>query len=50
MVMHAKFPANMMVVGVVSNKGDITTPHYSAPELRINTVDYKELLVRIVRP
>ncbi len=32
-----KFPANVMVLGVVSNKGDVMPPHIFPKGLRVNT-------------
>jgi hypothetical protein len=36
-VMKTKFPATVMVLGVVSNKGDVMPPHIFETGLRVNT-------------
>jgi hypothetical protein len=44
-VMATKFPATVIVLGVVSNKGDMMPPTSSPKELMINTEDYVKVLL-----
>jgi transposase len=46
-VMKTKFPATVMVLGVVSNKGDVMPPHAG---LRVNTEVYINVLTNVVKP
>ena len=36
-VMHTKFPATIMVLGVVSNEGHVMPPNFFRQGLRVNT-------------
>ena len=49
-VMHTKFPATVMVLGVVSNEGHIMPPHFFQQGLRVNAVAYIEVLETVVKP
>jgi transposase len=49
-VMKTKFPATVMVLGVVSNKGDVMTPHVFEAGLRVNTEVYINVLSNVVKP
>ena len=42
--MHTKFPASVMVLGVVSNEGDVMPPHFFTEGLRVNAAAYTEVL------
>ena len=43
-VMATKFPANVMVLGIMSNKGDIMPPHIFPKGLRVNTDEFINVL------
>ena len=45
-VMKTKFPATVMVLGVISNKGDVMPPHVFEAGLKVNT----EVLTNVVKP
>ncbi len=49
-VMSTKFPANVMVLGVISNKGDVMPPHIFAKGLKINTDEYLKVMEDVVKP
>lgn len=49
-VMHTKFPASVMVLGVVSSEGDVMPPHFFSQGLRVNAAAYTEVLDRVVKP
>jgi hypothetical protein len=49
-VMSTKFPANVMVLGVVSNKSDVMPPHIFAKGLKINTDEYLKVMEDVVKP
>lgn len=49
-IMKTKFPAAIMVMGVVSNEGDIMAPHFFSKGLRLNSDTYLEVLKDIVVP
>ncbi len=49
-VMATKFPATVMVLGVVSNEGDVMPPHIFAKGLKINTEEYVKVLKEVVKP
>ncbi|XP_046868909.1 uncharacterized protein LOC124461437 [Drosophila willistoni] len=49
-VMHTKFPATVMVLGVVSNKGHVMPPHFFSQGLRVNSAAYIEVLETVVKP
>ena len=49
-VMKTKFPAQVMVLGVVSNEGDVMPPHVFAQGLKINTEVYIDVLSNVVKP
>jgi hypothetical protein len=48
--MATKFPATVMVLGVVSNEGDVVPPHIFAKGLKINTEEYLKVLKEVVKP
>ena len=39
-VMQTKFPATIMVLGVVNSEGDVMSPHFLAEGLRLDTNRY----------
>lgn len=43
-----KFPAAVMVLGVMSSEGDVMPPQFFPQGLRINAADYKKVVERIV--
>jgi len=47
-VMETKYPATIMVLGVVSNKSDITTPYFFKQGLRVNADAYLKVLQNVV--
>ena len=49
-IMRTKFPATVMVLGVVSNKGDIMPPHIFEAGLKVNTDVYLEVMMTVVKP
>jgi hypothetical protein len=49
-VMATKFPANVMVLGVVSNGGDVMPPHIFPKGLRVNTEEYLDVMKTVVKP
>ncbi|EFN86287.1 hypothetical protein EAI_08893, partial [Harpegnathos saltator] len=49
-VMHTKFPATVMVLGVVSNEGHVMPPHFFRQGLRVNAAAYIEVLETVVKP
>lgn len=49
-VMATKFPATVMVLGVVSNKGDVMPPHVFEAGLRVNADVYLDVLRNTVKP
>ena len=49
-VMSTKFPTTTMVLGVVSNEGDVMPPHFFAKGLKINTEEYLKVLKEVVKP
>jgi hypothetical protein len=49
-VMATKFPATVMVLGVVSNEGDVMLPDIFAKGLKINTEEYIKVLIEGVKP
>ena len=49
-VMKTKFPATVMVFGVVSSKGHIMPPHIFEVGLKINTKVYLDVLKSVVIP
>lgn len=50
MVMHTRFPATVMVLGVQSNDKEVMTLHIFCQGVRVNAAEYKELLMRVVKP
>ncbi|CAB3237907.1 unnamed protein product [Arctia plantaginis] len=48
--MHTKFPATVMVLGVMSNEGHVMPPHFFSHELRVNAAPYTEGLKTVVKP
>ena len=49
-IMHTKFPATIMVLGVVSSEGDVMPPHYFLKGQRVNAADYINVLRDVVKP
>ena len=49
-VMKTKFPATVMVFGVVSNEGHIMPPHIFEVGLKVNTNVYLDVLKSVVAP
>ena len=49
-VMKTKFPATVMVFGVVSSEGDVMPPHIFETGLRVNTDVYLEVMEQTVLP
>lgn len=49
-IMHTKFPASVMVLGVVSSEGDVMPPHFFSAGARVNAVGYTEVLRTVVKP
>ena len=49
-VMKTKFPATVMVFGVVSNEGHIMPPHIFEVSLKVNTKVYLDVLKSVVIP
>ena len=49
-VMSTKFPAAVMVLGVVSNEGDIMPPHFFERGLRVNAEVYIDVMRDVVKP
>jgi hypothetical protein len=49
-VMKTKFLATVMVLGVVSNKGDMMPPHVFKAGLRVNIDVYIDVLTNVVKP
>ncbi len=49
-VMSTKFPATVMVLGVVSNEGDVMMPHIFPKGLRVNRAEYIKVLDEVVKP
>jgi hypothetical protein len=47
-VMKTKFPTMVMVLGVVSNKGDVMPPHVFEAGPRVNTDVYINVLTNVV--
>ena len=49
-VLKTKFPATVMVFGVVSREGHIMTPHIFEVSLKVNTKVYLDMLKSVVIP
>ena len=49
-LMHTKFPATVMVLGVVKNEGHVMPPHFFPQRLRVNAAAYIEVLEAVVEP
>ena len=49
-VMHTKFPATVMVLGVVNNEGHVMPPHFFSQGLCVNAAAYIEVLESVVKP
>ena len=49
-VMHTKFPATIMVLGVVSNEGHVMPPYFFPQRLRMNATTYIEILEAVMKP
>ncbi len=48
--MATKFPAAVMVLGVVSNEGDVIPPHFFEKGLKINAQEYLKVMQDAVKP
>ena len=48
--MKTKFPAMVMVFGVVSSEGHIMPPHIFEVSLKVNTKVYQDVLKSVVIP
>ena len=49
-VMHTKFPATVMVLGVISNEGNAMPPHFFPQGLKVNSAAYIHVLETVVKP
>lgn len=49
-VMHTKFPATVMVLGVISSEGDVMPPYFFEQGHRVNAVAYIHVLETVVKP
>ena len=49
-VMKTKFPATVMIFGVVSSEGHIMPPHIFEVDLKVNTKVYLDVLKSVVIP
>lgn len=49
-VMHTKYPATVMVLGVVSSEGHVMPPYIFSQGLRVNAAGYIEVLKTVVKP
>lgn len=49
-VMHTKFPASVMVLGVVSSEGDVKPPHFFRQGAKVNAVAYTDVLNTVAKP
>jgi inhibitor of nuclear factor kappa-B kinase subunit alpha len=49
-VMYTKFPATVMILGVVSNKGQVMPPHFFPQGLRVKSAAYIDVLETVVKP
>ena len=49
-VMKTKFPATVMVFGVISSEGHIVPPHIFEVSLKVNTKVYLDVLKSVVIP
>ena len=49
-MMASMFPATVMVLGVISNEGDVMPPHFFAKGLKINDEEYVKVLRDVVKP
>ena len=48
--MHTKFLATVMVLGVVSNEGNVMPSYFFRQGLRVNAANYIEVLEVVVKP
>ena len=48
--MHTKFPATVLVLGVVNDEGPIIRPRFFRQGLRVNAATYIEVLEAVVKP
>ncbi len=49
-VSRTKFPAHVMVLGVISSEGDVMPPHFFDQGLKVNTDVYVHVLKHVVKP
>ncbi|UYV64166.1 hypothetical protein LAZ67_2006860, partial [Cordylochernes scorpioides] len=49
-VIHTKFPASVMVLGIISSEGDVMPPHFFEKGLRMNADTYINVLETVVKP
>ena len=48
--MKTKFPATVMVLGVVSSEGNVMSPHIFEVSLKVNTKVYLDVLNSVANP
>ena len=48
--MKTKYPATFILLGVVNNEGDITTPHFFKQGFRVKSDAYLDVLQNLVVP
>ena len=49
-VMHTKFPATVMVLGVISSEGDVMPPYFFLKGLRVRAAEYVKVLREVIKP
>ncbi len=49
-IARTKFPAQVMVLGVISNEGDVMPPYFFEQGLKVNTDVYLNVLNTVVKP
>jgi transposase len=49
-VMSSKFPGTLMVLGVVSNEGDVMPPHFFSKGQKVNSEVYLTVMKDVVKP
>ena len=49
-VMSTKFPTAVMVMGVISNEGDMMSPHFFERGLRLNSAGYIDVMRDVIKP
>lgn len=48
-IMHTKFPVTVIVLGVVSYKGEVMPPNFFSKGLKVNVVVLTEVLEKVAR-